>query len=83
MDDKFYINEIFNANITKDDINELLVLSSNVENGIVNVVQENTVASAKSLIGLLNIDYDRPMSLLIQAYLSEEELANFKKWRVN
>ena len=82
MDDKFYINEIFNANITKDDINELLVLSSNVENGIVNVVQENTVASAKSLIGLLNIDYDRPMSLLIQAYLSEEELAKFKKWRV-
>jgi hypothetical protein len=83
MDEKIYINKIFNVNITKDDINELLLLSSSVENGIINVVQENTVASAKSLIGLLNIDYDKPMKLLVQAYLSEEEINEFKKWRVN
>lgn len=83
MDDKFYTNEIFNANINKADINKLLELSSSVENGIINVVQENTVASAKSLIGLLNINYEKPMKLLIQAYLSEEEMNEFKKWRVN
>lgn len=83
MDDKFYTNEIFNANINKADIDKLLELSSSVENGIINVVQENTVASAKSLIGLLNINYEKPMKLLIQAYLSEEEMNEFKKWRVN
>lgn len=83
MNDKVYVNEIFNANIKKADVNKLLELSDSVENGIVNVVQENTVASAKSLIGLLNIDYEKPMKLLIQAYLSEEEMNEFKKWRVN
>ncbi len=83
MNDKVYVNEIFNANIKKADVNKLLELSGSVENGIVNVVQENTVASAKSLIGLLNIDYEKPMKLLIQAYLSEEEMNEFKKWRVN
>lgn len=82
MDDKFYTNEIFNANINKADIDKLLELSSSVENGIINVVQENTVASAKSLIGLLNINYEKPMKLLIQAYLSEEEMNEFKKWRI-
>lgn len=81
MDEKIYINKIFNVNITKDDINELLLLSSSVENGIINVVQENTVASAKSLIGLLNIDYDKPMKLLVQAYLSTEQIEEVKKWR--
>lgn len=83
MDEKIYINKIFNVNITKDDINELLLLSSSVENGIINVVQENTVASAKSLIGLLNIDYSKPMKLLVQAYLSEDEIKAFKKWRTD
>lgn len=83
MDGKFYTNKIFNVNITKDDINELLLLSSSVENGIINVVQENTVASAKSLIGLLNIDYDKPMKLLVQAYLSTEQIEEFKKWRTD
>ena len=83
MNDKVYVNEIFNANIKKADVNKLLELSGSVENGIVNVVQENTVASAKSLIGLLNIDYEKPMKLLIQAYLNNEEMNEFKKWRVN
>lgn len=81
MDEKIYINKIFNVNLTKNDINELLLLSSGVENGIINVVQENTVASAKSLIGLLNIDYDKPMKLLVQAYLSTGQIEEFKKWR--
>lgn len=82
-EDSIYINEIFNANIAKTDINDLLTLSSSVVNGIVNVVQENTVASAKSLIGLLNIDYEKPMKLLVQAYLNKEQIEEFKKWRLN
>ena len=38
--------------------------------------------SAKSLLGLLNVDYDKPMNMLIQAHITDEQLNELKKYEV-
>ena len=81
MEDKVYINEIFPVKLQLEDLDDLLNISSNV-NGLINLVQGTTVASAKSVLGLFNIDYTKPCKLLIQAYLNEDELFEFKKYKI-
>lgn len=81
MEDKVYINEIFPVKLQLEDLDDLLNISSNV-NGLINLVQGTTVASAKSVLGLFNINWTQPCKLLIQAYLNEDELSAFKKYKI-
>lgn len=75
-----YIVKCFPVRFTKKDIPQLVSESREI-NGIIQVIQGNLVASAKHSIGLSELDYDKPMDMLIQAYLTDEQINTFKKYR--
>jgi hypothetical protein len=79
-----YVTVLFPVRLTKEDIPHLIDDTKDV-NGLVTIVQGNLVASAKSLIGLLNLDFNEAMDMLIQGYVSEEQLNTLKgyEWRKN
>lgn len=77
-----YIVKYFPVRFTKKDIPQLVSESREI-NGIIQVVQDNLVVSAKHSIGLSELDYDKPMDVLIQAYLTDEQINTFKKYRSN
>ena len=76
-----YVTMIFTVNLKKEDISTVINLTSKV-NGLVTIVQGSLVASAKSLLGLLNVDYNQPMEMLIQGYITDEQLNELKKYKV-
>lgn len=75
-----YIVTCFPIRFTKEDIPQLVSETQEI-NGIIQVIQDNLVASAKHSIGLSALDYDKPMDMLIQAYLTDEQIKTFKKYR--
>lgn len=76
-----YVTAIFPVNLKKEDISTVINLTSKVI-GLVTIVQGSLVASAKSLLGLLNVDYNQPMEMLIQGYITDEQLNKLKKYKV-
>ena len=76
-----HVTMIFTVNLKKEDISTVINLTSKV-NGLVTIVQGSLVASAKSLLGLLNVDYNQPMEMLIQGYITDEQLNELKKYKV-
>ena len=80
-DSKKYVTEIFPVKLAKKDIPRLLQDTSKIS-GLVTIVQGDSVMSAKSLLGLLNVDYQDSMEMLIQAYLTNEELETLKSYEL-
>ena len=80
-DSKKYVTEIFPVKLAKKDIPRLLQDTSKMS-GLVTIVQGDSVMSAKSLLGLLNVDYQDSMEMLIQAYLTNEELETLKSYEL-
>lgn len=80
-DSKKYVTEIFPVKLAKKDIPRLLQDTSKIS-GLVTIVQGDSVMSAKSLLGLLNVDYQDSMEMLIQAYLTDEELETLKSYKL-
>ena len=76
-----YIVKYFPVRFTKEDISQLVSEAREI-NGIIQVIQGDLVASAKHSIGLLELDYDKPMDMLIQAYLTSKQIEIFKKYKV-
>ena len=76
-----YVTTLFPVNLKKEDIPNVINKTAQI-NGLVTIVQGSLVASAKSLLGLLNVDYDKPMNMLIQAYITDEQLNELKKYEV-
>lgn len=79
-----YATVLFPIRLTKEDIPHLINDTKDI-NGLVTIIQGNLVVSAKSLIGLLNLDFNEVMDMLIQGYVSEEQLNTLKwyEWRKN
>lgn len=75
-----YVTTIFPVNLKKKDISNVINLTSKV-NGLVTIAQGNSAASAKSLLGLLNVDYSQPMEMLIQGYITDEQLTELQKYK--
>lgn len=80
-DNPEYKTVLFPVNLMKKDIPDIINKTAQV-NGLVTIAQGNSVMSAKSLLGLLNVDYDKPMNMLIQAYITDEQLNELKKYEV-
>lgn len=79
-----YATVLFPIRLTKEDIPHLINDTKDI-NGLVTIIQGNLVVSAKSLIGLLNLDFNEVMDMLIQGYVSKEQLNTLKRyeWRKN
>ena len=79
-----YATVLFPVRLTKEDIPHLMNDTKDV-NGLVTIIQDNLVVSAKSLIGLLNLDFNEVMDMLVQGYVSKEQLNTLKgyEWRKN
>lgn len=76
-----YIVKYFPVRFTKEDIPQLVSEAREI-NGIIQVIQDSLVVSAKHSIGLSALDYDKPMDMLIQAYLTPKQIEIFKKYKV-
>lgn len=75
-----YVTTLFPVNLKKEDIPNVINETAQI-NGLVTIVQGSLVASAKSLLGLLNIDYSQPMEMLIQGYITDEQLTELQKYK--
>lgn len=79
-----YITALFPVRLTKEDIPHLIDGTKDV-NGLVTIIQGNSVVSTLSCPELQKLDYNEAMNMLIQGYVSEEQLNTLKgyEWRKN
>lgn len=59
-----------------------LQLADKLMSGIIEVAQGKEVLSGKSLLGLMLIDTNKPQTLIIRGFFTDDYVDKFRKWEI-
>lgn len=68
--------------LQRDDFDDFLRIADELMSGIIEVVQGKEVLSGKSLLGLMLIDTNKPQTLIIRGFFTDDYVNKFRKWEI-
>lgn len=82
MENKIHRTVMLHTQLQQDDFDDFLHIADELMSGIIEVAQGKEVLSGKSLLGLMLIDTNKPQTLIIRGFFTDDYVNKFRKWEI-
>lgn len=82
MENKIHRTVMLHIQLQRDDFDDFLHIADELMSGIIELAQGKEVLSGKSLLGLMLIDTNKPQTLIIRGFFTDDYVDKFRKWEI-
>ena len=82
MENKIHRTVMLHIQLQRDDFDDFLHIADELMSSIIEVAQGKEVLSGKSLLGLMLIDTNKPQTLIIRGFFTDDYVDKFRKWEI-